>query len=60
VIQAVKAMMTDFSFIEFIHISRLLNVSAYILTRRAKTFSFSIFRDGGPECIGEALCNDLP
>jgi hypothetical protein len=38
----------------------ILNVSAHILARRAETFSFSIFRDGGPECIREALCNDLP
>jgi hypothetical protein len=44
-------MMTDFSSVEFIHISRLLNVSAHILARRAKTFSFCKFHDGGLECI---------
>jgi hypothetical protein len=49
VIQDVKAMMTDFSSVEFLHISRLLNVLAYILARRAKTFSFSIFCDWGPD-----------
>jgi ribonuclease HI len=59
VIQDIKTMATDFESVTFRHVSRLLNETAHILARRAETFIFSIFCDGGPECIRVALCNDL-
>jgi hypothetical protein len=44
--------------VDFHHISRLRNESAHILARRAELLIFSVFRDGAPDVIREALRND--
>jgi ribonuclease HI len=59
VIKDIKEIAASFTSVKFTHVGRLLNESAHRLARRAEHYGFSIFRDGGPDCIRDTLCNDL-
>jgi hypothetical protein len=59
VIQDIKHLADSFEEVSFTHVRRHCNESAHILARSAERFISSTFRNFGPDCIRQTLCNDL-
>jgi hypothetical protein len=59
VIEDIKRLAMTFSSCEFRHVYRSLNVAAHILARSCASFPSSVWRGVSPDCIREAICNDI-
>jgi ribonuclease HI len=59
VIEDIKFCSKAFSSCDFRHVPRVLNVAAHQLARGCVSYVNSAWRGVSPDCIQEALCNDI-
>jgi hypothetical protein len=59
VIADIKRMALGFASCEFRHVFRGLNVSAHLLAKSCASSSSFVWRGVPPDCIREAICNDI-
>jgi hypothetical protein len=59
VIEDLKFMSRNFVSCEFHHVYRVINVAAHLLARECESLVSCVWRSTAPDCIRDAICNDI-